>query len=119
MKITDTGTRPLKTAERENMNIWIYIAVMAIVTYLIRMLPMTILRKEIKNKTLRSFLAYVPYVTLTVMTFPAILDATRSIYSALAGFATALIMSYFKKSMILVALVSCAVVFITELILIH
>ena len=101
------------------MNIWIYIAVMAIVTYLIRMLPMTILRKEIKNKTLRSFLAYVPYVTLTVMTFPAILGATRSIYSALAGFVTALIMSYFKKSMILVTLVSCAVVFITELILIH
>ena len=54
-------------------NVWIYIAIMAVVTYLIRMLPLTLLRKEIKSRTLKSFLYYVPYVTLSVMTFPAIL----------------------------------------------
>ena len=56
-------------------NIYIYILVMAGVSYLIRMLPLTLIRKEIKNKTIRSFLYYVPYVTLAVMTFPAILSA--------------------------------------------
>ena len=101
-----------------NGNIWIYLTVMAVVTYLIRVLPMTLIRKEIKNKLLRSFLYYVPYVTLTVMTVPAIFSPTRSTASAIAGFITALIHSFFKKSMILVATVSCAVVFITEL-LIH
>ena len=99
------------------MKIWLYIAVMAIVTYLVRMLPMTFLRKEIKNKTMRSFLYYVPYVTLTVMTFPAIVYSTGSIYSALAGFATPLALSFKKMSMILVAVISCVVVFITELII--
>jgi branched-subunit amino acid transport protein len=99
------------------MKIWLYIAVMAIVTYMVRMLPMTFLRKEIKNKTMRSFLYYVPYVTLTVMTFPAIIYSTGSIYSALAGFATALALSFKKMSMILVAVISCIVVFITELII--
>ena len=57
-------------------NAWIYIAVMAGVTYLIRVLPLTLIRKEIKNQTIRSFLFYVPYVTLAVMTFPAIVQAT-------------------------------------------
>ena len=73
-----------------NANIYIYILVMAIVTYLIRLLPLTIIRTEIKNKYIRSFLFYVPYVTLSVMTFPAILYATSGIYSALAGFVVAL-----------------------------
>ena len=59
-------------------NAWIYIAVMAGVTYLIRVLPLTLIRKEIKNQTIRSFLFYVPYVTLAVMTFPAIIQATDS-----------------------------------------
>ena len=61
-------------------NIYIYILVMAGVSYLIRMLPLTLIRKEIKNKTIRSFLYYVPYVTLAVMTFPAILSATGSVW---------------------------------------
>mgnify|MGYP000088469515 FL=1 len=59
-------------------NIYIYILVMFAVTYLIRVLPLTLIRKEIKNKTIRSFLYYVPYVTLAVMTFPAIMEATNS-----------------------------------------
>ena len=60
-------------------NIYLYIAAMALITYLIRVLPLTLIRKEIKNTTIRSFLYYVPYVTLAVMTLPAILDATGSI----------------------------------------
>ena len=98
-------------------NIWIYIAVMAAVTYLIRMLPLTLLRKEIKNKTLRSFLYYVPYVTLTVMTFPAILTATGDIRTAAAGIICALILAWKKQSLPVVAFVSCVVVFVTGLIL--
>ena len=70
-------------------NIYIYILVMAGVSYLIRMLPLTLIRKEIKNKTIRSFLYYVPYVTLAVMTFPAILSATGSVWSAWAARAAA------------------------------
>ena len=66
-------------------NPYLYIAVMAGVTYLIRVLPLTLIRKEIKNKTIRSFLYYVPYVTLAVMTFPAILDATGSVWSGAAA----------------------------------
>ena len=63
-------------------NIYLYILVMAAVTYLIRVLPLTLIKKEIKNKTVRSFLFYVPYVTLAVMTFPAILTASNSMVAA-------------------------------------
>lgn len=98
-------------------NIWIYIAVMAVVTYLIRMLPLTLLRKEIKNKTLKSFLYYVPYVTLSVMTFPAIITATKDVRTGVIGLLTAFILSWKKQSLPVVAFVSCAVVFIAQLIL--
>ena len=67
-----------------NHNIYIYIFVMAAVTYLIRMLPLTLIRKEIKSTYIKSFLYYVPYVTLAAMTFPAILSATANIWSAVA-----------------------------------
>ena len=66
-------------------NIYIYIAIMVIVTTLIRVIPLTLIRKEITNRMLRSFLYYIPYVTLAVMTFPAILDATGSPISAWAA----------------------------------
>ena len=66
-------------------NIYLYILVMAAVTYLIRVLPLTLIKKEIKNKTVRSFLFYVPYVTLAVMTFPAILTASNSMVAAVEG----------------------------------
>ena len=66
-------------------NTYIYIAIMALTIFLIRALPLTLIRKKIKNRTLRSFLYYVPYVTLAVMTFPAILHATGSIYSIWCG----------------------------------
>ena len=66
-------------------NVYLYIAVVALVTYLIRVLPLTLIRREIKNPFLRSFLYYVPYVTLAAMTFPAILHATDSLWSGLAA----------------------------------
>ena len=92
-------------------NIYIYIAVMTAVTYLIRVLPLTLIRKKITNVTLRSFLYYVPYVTLAIMTFPAIINATNSIWSGLAA------LSYFGISLFGVAVCSCAAVFIIELII--
>ena len=70
-------------------NVYLYIAVVALVTYLIRVLPLTLIRREIKNPFLRSFLYYVPYVTLAAMTFPAILHATDSLWSGLAALVAA------------------------------
>ena len=98
-----------------NANIYIYILVMALVTYLIRLLPLTIIRTEIKNTFVRSFLYYVPYVTLSVMTFPAILSATRGIFSALAGFIIALIVSAKGGSLVKVAAAAVLTVFVFEL----
>ena len=98
-------------------NIYIYILVMAGVSYLIRMLPLTLIRKEIKNKTIRSFLYYVPYVTLAVMTFPAILSSTASILSGAAALIVAIVLAYRGKSLIVVALSSSAAVLIVECVL--
>lgn len=95
-------------------NIYIYILVMAGVTYLIRMLPITLVRKEITSPFVRSFLYYVPYSCLAAMTFPAILSSTGSLVSALAGFAAAIIAALKEKSLLTVALLACAAVFITE-----
>ena len=77
-----------------NHNIYIYILVMAAVTYLIRMLPLALSRKEITSPFIKSFLYYVPYACLAAMTFPAILFATDSVISAAAGFIVALIAAY-------------------------
>lgn len=99
-----------------NHNIYIYILIMAVVTYLIRLLPLTLIRKEIKNTYIKSFLYYVPYVTLAAMTFPAILSATANVWSATAGFIVALILAYRGKSLIQVSLLACVSVFIIELI---
>lgn len=96
-------------------NIYIYIFVMAGVTYLIRLLPLTFIRKEIKNTFIRSFLYYVPYVTLSVMTFPAILSATESIWSAIAGFIVAIIVAWKGGSLIKVSAAACVAVFLIEL----
>ena len=95
----------------------LYIIVLAVVTYLIRVLPLTLIRKEIKNPFIRSFLFYVPYVTLSVMTFPAILSATASVWSAAAALVVAVFLAYRGKSLFQVSLAACAVVFLTELVL--
>lgn len=98
--------------------VYLYIALMAITTYLIRVLPLTLIRKEITNKTLRSFLFYVPYVTLAVMTFPSILEATQSPISGLAALLTALTLAWFGRSLFQVSVLSCVVVFLLELVLV-
>lgn len=98
-------------------NIYIYILIMAGVTYLIRLLPLTLIRKEIENKTVRSFLYYVPYVTLAVMTFPAILEATDSVYAAGGAFLAAVLLAWFGKSLLHVSVAACAVCFLLDLFL--
>ena len=94
-----------------------YIAVMAAVTYLIRLLPLTLIRKKIENRFIRSFLYYVPYATLSAMTFPAILTATGSILSAALGFATALFLAFRGKSLLTVAVFASATVLVCELVM--
>lgn len=94
-----------------------YIFVMAGVTYLIRMLPLTLIQKKITNIYIRSFLYYIPYACLTAMTFPAILYATKSPVSGAAGLLTAVILALRKKSLITVAGFACIAVFIVERIL--
>lgn len=96
------------------MNIYAYIAAMAVTTYLIRMLPMTVFRRPITSRFLKSFLYYVPYVCLTAMTFPAILTSTASILSGAAALLVAVVLAYFGQSLIVVALASSAAVFIAE-----
>ena len=97
-------------------NIYIYIAIVAITSYLLRVLPLTLIRKEIKSTYIKSFLYYVPYVTLAAMTFPAILSATANIWSALAGFIIAVFLAYRGKNLLKVSLFACLGVFIVELI---
>lgn len=97
-----------------NNKFFLYLLVMAGITYLIRMLPMVLIKDKIKNRFILSFLYYMPYTVLSVMTIPAIFYATSSIVSASLGFIAALIMSYFGKSLIKVASVACLIVFLTE-----
>ena len=96
------------------MSIYAYIATMAITTYLIRVLPLTIFRKPIKSRFLRSFLHYVPYACLTAMTFPAILSSTASVISGGAALIVAVILAYRGKSLIVVALSSSVTVLAVE-----
>ena len=95
----------------------LYILVAFVVTYAIRVLPLTLLRKPIKSRFIRSFLYYVPYVTLAVMTFPAILETTENIWAGLAAFIIGLIIAYISKNLFIVALSSCAAVVVVELML--
>ncbi len=94
---------------------YIYILTMAAVTYAVRVLPLTLIRKKIKNRTLRSFLYYVPYVTLSVMTFPAILSATGSPVSAAAALIVGILAAYFGGSLFVVAAGCSIAVIIIEL----
>lgn len=89
---------------------------MAGVTFLIRVIPLTLIRKPIKNTFLRSFLYYVPYVTLAVMTFPAIVDATGYPLAGLIAFFVALFLAYIGKGLFFVSVSACVTVFVLELI---
>ncbi len=95
------------------MSIAIYIAVMAVVTYLIRALPFAFFRKKIKSKFIKSFLYYVPYAVLSAMTIPAIFYSTGNIYTSLAGTATALVLAYFNLPLIVVSLAAALTAFLT------
>ncbi len=100
-------------------NFFIYLLVSAGVTYLIRMLPLVLVKKEIKSKYLLSFLYYIPYTVLAVMTVPAMFTASEYIISALFGFAAAFVFAYKGKSLVTVAAVSCLTVFVCEAIMKH
>lgn len=99
-------------------NIYIYLAIMGGVTYLIRVLPLTLIRKQIKNRFLQSFLYYVPYVTLAVMTFPAIMDATQSPVAGAAALAVGIVAAWLGAGLFPVSILCCVVVFVLELFLV-
>ena len=99
------------------MNNYIYIAVMFAVSYTIRILPLTLIRKPIKNQFIQSFLYYVPYVTLAVMTFPAITEATQSPIAGWAAMGVGLVCAWFGLGMLPVAILCCGTVIALEAIL--
>ena len=95
----------------------VYLIAMAGITYLIRMLPLVLVKKKIKNKFILSFLYYIPYAVLSVMTIPAIFYSTSYVITAVGGFVVAFVLAYMKKSLVTVAALSCVGVFLTELIM--
>lgn len=99
------------------MSNYLYILVAAAVSFIIRALPLTLFRKPIKNHFVRSFLFYVPYVTLAVMTFPAIINATQSKISGVLALICGSVAAWFNMSLFKVACICCAVVFVCELII--
>ena len=99
------------------MNIYLYILTMALTTYLIRVIPLTVFRKPIKSRFLKSFLHYVPYACLTAMTFPAILTSTDTTLSGAAALIVAVVLAYRGKSLLTVSLAASAAVMLTEWIL--
>ena len=99
------------------INNYVYILTTFVIIYLIRVLPLTFIRKPIKSVFIRSFLYYVPYVTLAVMTFPAIIHATSSLISGIAALVVGVLVALWKGDLLKVAAACCVVVFIIELIL--
>ena len=100
-----------------NDNLAIYLLIASLTIYLIRMLPLTLIKREIKNKFFRSFLFYVPYVTLSVMTVPAIFYATSSVYSGIAALVVGIIIAFFDGNLFRVALSCVSSVFICEIVM--
>lgn len=87
-----------------------YLAVMAVVTYLIRMLPLTVFRREIRSRFLQDFLNYIPYAVLGAMTFPDVMYSTGNMWTALAGVIAAVILAWRGKSLLTVAVAACLAV---------
>ena len=96
-------------------SIYVYILLMAAISLCIRVLPLTLIRKQIKNRFLQSFLYYVPYVTLAVMTFPAIMDATQSPIAGAAALLAGIIAAWLGAGLFPVSMLCCLVVFFLEL----
>lgn len=99
----------------DTLRVLIYILIMILVTNGIRVLPITLIRKPIKNRFIRSFLYYVPYVTLAVMTFPAIMEATQSPIAGLAALVLGILAAFFGLGLLPVSIICCVVVFLIEL----
>lgn len=99
-------------------NNYLYIAVMAEVSYAIRVLPLTLIRKPINNRFVRSFLYYVPYVTLAVMTFPAILSATQSPIAGAAALLAGIVAAWLGAGLFPVSVICCVLVFVLEIFLV-
>ena len=99
------------------MNFFVYLIVTAGTTYLVRMLPLVLMKGKIRSRFLLSFLHYIPYAVLSVMTIPAIFSATGDIRTAAAGFVTAIILAWRGKSLLTVAAAACAAVLVAELLL--
>ena len=98
-------------------NPYFYIAVMALVSYTTRVLPLTLIRKPIKNQFIQSFLYYVPYVSLSVMTFPSILSATGNRITGIVGFVAGVILAWIDGNLFRVSIGACVAVYIAEMIL--
>ena len=98
-------------------SIWIYLLIMASVSFVIRVLPVTLIRRQIKNRFIRSFLYYLPYATLAVMTFPAILSISENPWCGAAAFAASLITAWLTKNLFLSAVLGCAAAFLAILLL--
>ena len=101
------------------MNNYLYILVMFLVSYAIRVLPLTLIRKPIRNSFIQSFLYYVPYVTLAVMTFPAIVNATQSPAAGAVALVVGIAAAWCGASLFQVSVACCAVVLVLELFLVH
>jgi branched-subunit amino acid transport protein len=99
-------------------NIYLHIAIMALVTYAIRVIPLAFIRREIRNHFIRSFLYYVPYVTLAVMTFPAIVQDTQTPISGALALVIGIATAWRGLSLFHVACCCCAIVFLTEIVLV-
>lgn len=99
-------------------NIYIYLLLMGLVSYAIRVLPLTLIRRRIENRFLRSFLYYVPYVTLAVMTFPAIMDATASPFAGGLALATGIVLAFAGADLFKVSVACCVIVYLAELVLV-
>ena len=100
------------------MSNYLYIFIMAMTTYLMRLLPLTLIRGRIKSPFTQSFLYYVPYVTLSILIFPSILQSTESFFSALAGMVVSIFAAYKGKDLVTVSVLACITVFIVELVLV-
>ena len=95
--------------------IFMYILIMAVVTYIPRALPIALMTREIKSKFIKSFLYYIPFAVLASMTFPAIIYSTGNVYTGIIGTTVGIILAYFNKSLIQVAIISVAVVYISSI----
>ncbi len=98
----------------DSMKVFIYILIMILTTNGIRVLPVTLIRKPIKNRFIQSFLYYVPYVTLAVMTFPAIMEATQSPIAGLVALVGGIVAAYLGLGLFPVSIICCVLVFVLE-----